>query len=302
MWQIIGAGAIGCLWAANLKRSGQNVHLITRKATAMPVLRYQDAQQNTYRFHIASGQQLLNNKDPILVCVKATQVKQAIVNQLPYIGQNQIIILMHNGMGCAEQVQTLLPHNPIICATTANACLLKSPLNIEQTGLGSTYLGAYNQPIERANSLTSTLNNALYNTNWVEDIKQKLWLKLIINICINPLTAIHQINNGKLQKLEFQQQIAMMCEEAIKVAKTEGITFEQQTLFTLINDVINATAENYSSMNRDIFYQRPTENEYINGYLLEKARHTNIDTPTIAALYQQIKERENTIADNERQC
>jgi len=300
MWQIIGAGAIGCLWAANLKRSGQDVHLITRRTIANPVLNYQDLQQNKYRFNISSGQQLLNNKDPILVCVKATQVKQAILNQLPYIGENQIIILMHNGMGCAEQVQALLPYNPIICATTANASLVNAPLNIQQTGLGMTYLGAYNHPIAIANSLTSRLNNALDNTYWVENIKQKLWLKLIINICINPLTAIYQINNGKLQAPQYQQQIIKICEEAIKVAQAEGIKFEQQTLFKLINDVINATAENFSSMNRDIFYQRNTENEYINGYLLEKARNYNINTPTIAALYQQIKERENTIADNEK--
>ena len=300
MWQIIGAGAIGCLWAANLKRSGQDVHLITRKTIANPVLNYQDLQQNKYHFNISSGQQLLNNKDPILVCVKATQVKQAILNQLPYIGENQIIILMHNGMGCAEQVQALLPYNPIICATTANASLVNAPLNIQQTGLGMTYLGAYNRPIAIANSLTSRLNNALDNTYWVENIEQKLWLKLIINICINPLTAIYQINNEKLQAPQYQQQIIKICEEAIKVAQAEGIEFEQQTLFKLINDVINATAENFSSMNRDIFYQRNTENEYINGYLLEKARDYNINTPTIAALYQQIKERENTIADNEK--
>jgi 2-dehydropantoate 2-reductase len=300
MWQIIGAGAIGCLWAANLKISGQEVHLITRKPAQSNALYYQDLQKHKHHFTISSSQKLLNSEDPVLVCVKATQVKQAILTQRPYLGDNQIVILMHNGMGCAEQVQALLPNNPIICATTANASLLHSPFNIQQTGLGLTYLGAFNQPIKLATSLTLSLNNALNNTFWIDDIKQKLWLKLIINSCINPLTAIHQIKNGELDAPNYQEQIVAICKEAVAIANTEGIFFQPQPLFTKINEVIKATGNNYSSMNRDIFYHRKTENDYINGYLLEKARQFHLTAPTIEALYRQIQEHDETIADNEK--
>ena len=291
MWQIIGAGAIGCLWAANLKRSGQDVHLITRNPMHSNILYYQDLQQHKYTFNVSNSQRLSNNLAPILVCVKATQVKQAIVDQLPYLGKNQIIILMHNGMGCAEQVQALLPHNPILCATTANASLLHAPFTIQQTGLGPTYLGTFNQPINSlVKSLSYSLNKALSNTFWCDDIKQKLWLKLIINSCINPLTALHQIKNGELQSVTFQRKIMNICQEGLTIAKAEGIIFQQQVLFDSINNVIEATANNYSSMNRDIFYQRTTENEYINGYLLKKARQFHLAAPTIEMLYKQIQE------------
>ena len=298
MWQIIGAGAIGCLWAANLKISGQTVHLITRKSAQSNTLYYQDVQQHKHRFTITCSQTLLNSEDPVLVCVKATQVKEVILNQRPYLSENQVIILMHNGMGCAEQVHALLPNNPIICATTANASLLHSPFNIQQTGLGATYLGAFNQPIRLAEPLTSSLNNALNNTFWSDDIKQKLWLKLIINTCINPLTAIHQIKNGELTASHYQEQIVAICKEALAIAKTEGVVFQEALLFTKINEVIKATADNYSSMNRDVFYRRKTENDYINGYLLEKSRQFHLTAPTIEALYEQIQEHDKTIADN----
>lgn len=52
--------------------------------------------------------------------------------------------------------------------------------------------------------------------------------------------------------------------------------------------VINNTAENYSSMNRDIHFQRITENDYICGYLLDKAKHHAIKVPMITQLYQEI--------------
>ncbi len=292
MWQIIGAGAIGCLWAANLKRIGQNVHLVTRRALLNNTLHYQNLQQQQLQFTISHSRTLLNSDAPVLVCVKATQVKQAILTQRPMIAPRQVIILMHNGMGCAEQIQQLLPENPIICATTANACLQHGPLNIQQTGTGSTYLGAFNEAGKAYKHLADTLNAALSDSSWAEDIKQKLWLKLIINAAINPLTALLQVQNGGLQDHTLQQKITCIAKESAQIAKAEQIHFTEEGLLKMINQVIIATAENYSSMNRDLFFQRKTENEYINGYLLKKAQQHKIAAPCIESLYRQINEAE----------
>jgi 2-dehydropantoate 2-reductase len=292
MWQIIGTGAIGCLWAANLKRCGQSVHLVTRSPLSSNTLHYQDLQQQHQDFELSCSQTLLNADDPIIVCVKATQVKQAILDQRHAIGAQQVIILMHNGMGCAEQVQKLLPNNPIICATTANASLLHGPLNIQQTGSGITYLGAFNQAAKHFKHLIEPLNIALTNTRWTECIEQKLWLKVIINSSINPLTALYQIKNGELQGPNFKDKVESISRESVQIAKAEQIHFKEDELLTIINQVIVATAQNYSSMNRDLFFQRKTENEYINGYLLKKAQQHNISAPTIKALYQKIQRAE----------
>lgn len=296
MWQIIGSGAIGCLWAANLLRSGQQVHLISReKETLQPLctkpLVYRDLQGAITHFNCSHSTQLVNNSSPILVCVKAPQVKQALLQHLNNISHDQVIILMHNGMGTAEQVAEILPSNAIICATTANASLLNSPFNITQTGLGITYLGAFNEKALPFCHLATLLNNALGNCHWCDDIKDKLWLKLLINICINPLTAIFQVNNGHLSANNHQQKIKQIIRETAPVLKAEELALGD--LLTTVNHVISATAQNYSSMNRDIYFQRLTENEYINGYLLKKASQHNIETPLTESLYTQIKVLEN---------
>ncbi|WP_022940265.1 ketopantoate reductase family protein [Psychromonas hadalis] len=290
MWQIIGAGAIGCLWATNLLRDGQQVTLITRKNSQTQTLNYQDLQGKRTSFNCRLSTQLSNRDDPILVCVKAPQVKQALLQHRHNISEQQAIILMHNGMGTAEQVTKIFPHNPIICATTTNASLLNAELNIIQTGKGATYLGAFNEQGKSFSILANKLNSALDDTLWCEDIKQKLWLKLLINIAINPLTAIFKVNNGTLAKKHFQRQIAQMINEVMPVLEKEGLLFESHMLLITINNVIQATAANYSSMNRDIYFKRPTENEYISGYLLKKALQYNIETPLIRSLYEQIKE------------
>jgi 2-dehydropantoate 2-reductase len=292
-WQIIGAGAIGCLWAANLIQTGQRVHLVSRNKHVLQSLTYQDILGKKELLDCSHSNILINSIDPILVCVKAPQVKQALLDQQKHIRSNQIIILMHNGMGAAEQVAEIFPNNPIICATTANACLLNSPLNIKQTGLGITFLGPFNEQAKKYAYLANNLNRALNDCHWCEDINQKLWLKLLINIAINPLTAIHQVNNGELAEVEFQKQINEIIVEAIPVLHVLSLEFHKKELIKTVNKVINATAENYSSMNRDIYFNRTTENKYISGYLLKKASQHNIETPLIKSLYQQIKVLEN---------
>jgi len=292
-WQIIGAGAIGCLWAANLLKIEQQVHLVTRKEQPHQPLTYQDLKGEKTVFACSHSTRLSNSYDPILVCVKAPQVKQALLQQIAHIGAQQVIILMHNGMGSAEQVAALLPNNPIICATTANGCLLHHPFHIQQTGLGITYLGAFNAQAKPYSALATTLNHALGNTHWCADIEQKLWLKLLINIAINPLTALHQVHNGKLAEAQFQQQIETMVDEAMPLVKKLELGFQNSELLQTINTVIDATAGNYSSMNRDIHFKRATENDYISGYLLNKASQHGIETPLINDLYQRVKAKES---------
>ena len=55
-----------------------------------------------------------------------------------------------------------------------------------------------------------------------------------------------------------------------------------------INGVIAATANNYSSMNRDLAAGRETEIEAISGVLLRTAAEQGIELPEHLRLYQQI--------------
>ena len=314
MIQIIGAGAIGCLWLAKLQQSGHACHIVSRTKLPIEQLHFTDSQGQLSKIPISHSQQLLSNScsdqsSIILVCVKAPQVLSALLSQQQHINNQQIIILMHNGYGCAEQVYKHFPENPIICATTANASLLNSPLNITHTGIGPSYFGLFSaaqkiaskkltkgvstSPKSSANSDIShciiPLQHAMPEVYWCENIIQKCWLKLIINAVINPLTAIYQIKNGQLKSQQYSTLIQPLVLEVFAIAEAELLDFEITSLQETVNNVIVATAENFSSMNRDIFYHRETEIEFINGYLIKKAQQHNIETPILADLYQQIK-------------
>ena len=294
MIQIIGAGAIGCLWLAKLQQVGFTCHLVSRSSPTTSALTFNDNQGVVHQQTISHSNQLLNatlieQNSPILVCVKAQQVTNALLMQQTLISNQQPIILMHNGYGCAEQVLKHFPKNPIICATTANASLVNSPLNITHTGMGASFFGPFNTKAFKLKGIIAPFLKAMKDVHWSEDIITKCWLKLIINAVINPLTAIHCIKNGQLDQPQYKVLIEALILEVYTISQTEKLDFTPSFLLQTVTHVIDATAENFSSMNRDIFYHRQTEIDFINGYLIKKAQQHNIATPILNDLYRQIK-------------
>lgn len=305
MIQIIGAGAIGSLWLAKLTLAGVNTHIVSRKKTDSSYLHFTDLAAEQHRIKISVGQQLLNEtqeqqNSSILVCVKAHDVLSALLSQQNYISADQPIILMHNGFGCADEVIKHFPNNPIICATTANACLVNSAFNITHTGHGVTYLGPFNDKAKHLTESIIPFTKALNDVHWQTDIKSIIWAKLVINAVINPLTAIYQIKNGQLIDSKFSDTICSLVDEIYTVTIAEKLSFTKEQLLSNVYDVISATSENYSSMNRDIYYQRITEIDYINGYIMKKAEQHQLPCPTVISLYKQIKalERHSLTAED----
>ncbi|MGL4455377.1 MAG: ketopantoate reductase family protein, partial [Plesiomonas sp.] len=104
------------------------------------------------------------------------------------------------------------------------------------------------------------------------------------------LTALKNCRNGALRA--FPDEIRTLCTEVATVMNALGLPADTHTLYQQVMQVIDATAENYSSMQQDIAKGRETEIAFITGYLLEQARQLNIPTPANSALYQAIMQQQ----------
>ena len=79
-----------------------------------------------------------------------------------------------------------------------------------------------------------------------------------------------------------------MCSEIKLISLAEHIALPSPLADTVFN-VIELTAQNYSSMNRDIAFGRITEIDYILGFLLNRAQQHTIPTPMLTYWFQQIE-------------
>ncbi|AUV85369.1 2-dehydropantoate 2-reductase [Vibrio campbellii] len=288
---ILGPGAVGSLWATKFKLAGHYVSLWGRSSNSEQLLQLDDHPAINF-----ANQNILSvqNADLIVVTVKAWQVEGAIEPLLPYISEDTIVMLLHNGMGTAPLLGAKLPDNPLIVATTTHGAYKPSKEQVLHTGQGNTQLGGFNAKGAQCEFLADVMNHALPEVNWNPNINTALWSKLAINCAINPLTAIHQCKNGELAAPEFATDLANITRELVEVMNKEEIKVDFDSLHTTIMQVVNATAANYSSMRQDVFHQRRTEIDFITGYLLHAAEKHHISTPENAKLYQRIKQIEQS--------
>ncbi|MEH6532282.1 MAG: 2-dehydropantoate 2-reductase [Photobacterium frigidiphilum] len=308
---ILGAGAIGCLWACHLAKQGHNIHFWTRTdKPSFPIelnacVQTKDsiqAEDGTHEknyiqtplapesFDFTSNNiQSIAKSELIIVTVKAFQVEQALNDIFDHIAPHTPIMIMHNGMGTQQHVKTRLVDHPIIYATTSQAAFKPNKEQINHTGLGPTWLGAFNQSAQGFASLAELFHQALAPCGWHHDINEPLWQKLAINCAINPLTAIHQCQNGELATPKFHAVLTQVCHEVAEVMQAEGYAVTAKKLRQTVDTVIKATAANYSSMYQDIFQQRKTEIDYITGYLITRAKVHGIAVPMNTQLWQDVK-------------
>jgi len=133
------------------------------------------------------------------------------------------------------------------------------------------------------------MNRCIGPVTWRDDIETALWQKLAVNCAINPLTALNNIPNGGLLAAHYVETITAVCEEVCAVARVCKIELEVNTITEQVFNVIERTAENFSSMHQDVINKRTTEIEGINGYIVNQAKKKGIDVPTNTLLYKAIK-------------
>jgi 2-dehydropantoate 2-reductase len=287
-WHVLGAGAMGCLFAQALHSTGARVTLILRTAPAaqVPVVIKRDNKPRECLLDAVTAE-TCGPIEHLLVTTKAYDVKHAVDSVAKYLSANSTLLLMVNGMGLAEQLGARLPQQRIVCGTSTEGAYKTATRHIQHAGRGVTHIGLQGSTV--APQWFTPWQKALPPCHWDTDIQTALWAKLAVNCVINPLTAIHRCRNGELAQPRYAQDIAQLCREVGQVSYATGHKRIAQTIEQKVAEVIAGTADNRSSMLQDMLHGRPTEIDYINGYLINVAQAQGIEAPLNRALLAKVK-------------
>lgn len=288
---VLGCGAIGQLWLAALHQQGHDVQGWLR--IPQPFCPVNVVQLNGQHCNLnltANDPDHLARSELLLVTLKAWQVSDAIISLLPQLNPHCTILLLHNGMGTYEELPPL--SQPVILGVTTHAAR-RDATAVVHVASGTTHIGSVNSlnNADTQSYLAEILHHALPDVAWHNSITVTCWLKLAANCVINPLTVVHQCKNGELRA--HPQQLESLCQEIVEVMEREGFHTSTESLLIYINQIIQSTAANTSSMLQDIMAQRHTEIDYITGYLLRRARIRGLTLPENSRLFETIKRKEN---------
>ena len=291
-WYVLGAGAIGCLYAHALQRSGCQTTLVMRTGTQQRVIPL-IVERSDARSEISLPAITADDPETItqlLVTTKAYDVHSAVAGIAHLLVPGSVLLLLVNGMGLAEQLAAEWPHLDIYCGTSTEGAYRVAAQHIRHAGRGETRIGRQGQaePAPWFGQWAGAIEPCI----WDRQIVTAQWAKLSVNCIINPLTAIRGCVNGALAaRPELVARVATLCDEVASISAAAGYTDVAASLAQTVASVIAGTANNRSSMLQDILHGRRTEIDYITGYLLQVAEQYNIPAPHNRALFEAIKKR-----------
>ncbi|WP_238996460.1 ketopantoate reductase family protein [Paenibacillus pinistramenti] len=308
---IVGAGAIGLLFAARLRAAGSEVRLWTRTAEQAELINHsgikiqqQDGTEQTvsgvmaapfaesaYQQEKGSSGSSDAGHDWILLAVKQRHLTEDLLARLSslHAGKRPVVCLQ-NGMGHLERIAQAVPREYLSAAVTTEGAKRPEANHIIRSKPGRTSVGALlGCEFPALENLAAVLSQAGFEVSVSKEIEKEIHRKLLVNAAINPLTAIWRIPNGELlATAEREEMLERLIMEGIAVYSAAGILFEED-LIGHIKSVCRSTSGNISSMLSDVMKGAETEVDYINGYLVELAAQAGISCPAHEMVWRLVK-------------
>ncbi|MCF6466166.1 ketopantoate reductase family protein [Clostridium sp. Cult2] len=296
---IIGAGAMGSLYGGYLSKNNEvylvdiweeHVNRINDKGLVI-MEKEEEIAVNPIGVTDSKG---IENVDLAIVFVKSIHTKEAIENNKSIIGPKTMVLSLQNGYGNSDDIGEYVEESNIIMGTTAHGATMIEPGRIKHGGKGKTYIGKLiGNNDENVVRIKDVLVEAGFETIISNNVMELIWSKLLVNVGINPLTAILEIKNGQLLEWkESKELLKLAVMEGVNVANGLGLDFNSEEVVANVIDVAKATGENKSSMLQDILNKRKTEIDKINGAIVKEGERLGLETPVNRVLMDLIKVKE----------
>ncbi len=285
---VIGAGAMGSFFAGMISKAGDEVWLVGRTSALIETIKKKGlliedgCQRLNIRFNtITSSPETIGIVDLVIIFVKACDTAEAIKDAAPVISKKTTVLTLQNGFGNIEEILKSVDEGQVIAGTTAHGATLIGYGHVKHAGSGETVLGAVGGSASaRIPAVKELFDRAGISTRISEDINAVLWGKLIVNIGINPLTALMKIKNGSILKNPPLCNIMHeVVQEGAGVAGKMGIRLPFHDPVEQVENVCRSTSGNNSSMLQDVEAGRKTEIDQINGAVVACAEEVNFAVP-----------------------
>ncbi|HEY1856772.1 ketopantoate reductase family protein [Acidocella sp.] len=286
---VMGAGAVGSFYGAMLVQAGHDVTLIGRPGQVSALrehgLQFEKGGAVTRLAVQASADpSAVSASDIVIFSVKSSDTEEAAKAMAPFLSPDTLVLSFQNGVENAERLQQLLPQT-VIAAVVYVATDMVAPNHVRHHGRGELVLAAS----ARSPELAAMFTAAGIPTEVSENTTGALWAKLILNCAYNALSAITQLPYGTLaQGKEIDGVLQDVVQECLSIAAALGVSVPGDTWHAVRHVPLTMPSQR-SSTAQDLARQKPSEIDYLNGYIVRKGRELNIQVPVNRALYALVK-------------
>jgi len=292
---IVGCGAVGSLFAANLalledvETWAYDVSQAHVDAINENGLRLSGAGEVVGHPRATTDASHLPPCDFGIVATKAMHTRGAIEATAHAFAEGYVATVQ-NGIGNEE---TLAPYARVIRGTTFPAGKILEPGHVQWDVKGDTTLGPYDEqtPLEQVERLADACTRAGMPTHAVADARGPQWRKVIFNAASNPIGALTGLTHGRVcERPDLRALVSGLIDEGKAVAAAQGIELDADP-----EDLIDHAAkpevayDHKASMLQDVEARRQTEIDFLNGGIVKFGREHGVETPLHAAIWALVK-------------
>ena len=309
---VAGIGGIGGVVAYRLTRAGfapllvdawlEHVAAMNESGLALKD-QFADEPVPVRTVHLSALDTLEPAPDIVFLCVKSFQTTEFMRAIAPHLDENSTVVSLQNGINEETLAGELGPDRVIGAVVMMDGGLMepgvaKQENPEERNFVLGTLDGRGSQRLGAAAEVLGVVGNVRTSGNiWGE-----LWSKLVHNCLINAVCALTNRNAAwALREDTVWQTARTLALEAVQVAHGHDIALEPSALFgcgpeDFSDDAPNSrlrksilaaypdTEDLYPSMQQDVRKGRPTEIEFLNGWIVRKGKDVGVRTPLSTAI------------------
>jgi len=297
---IVGCGAVGSLFAANLATLDDvevwafDLYQAHVDAINSDGLRLSGAGDVHARLHATSDAAALPPCDFGIVATKAMHAEPAIEATAQAFAGGAVASVM-NGVGNEE---TIARHvSRVIRGTTFPAGKLLEPGHVQWDVKGDTTFSPF-EPAPASAPEVEALADACTRGGMpaaaAADARPAQWRKVIFNASTNPIGALTGLTHGQVcERPDLRALVTSLVDEGKAVAAAQGITLDADPEELIDHAAKPEVAYGHkASMLQDVEARRQTEIDFLNGGIARFGRELGIPTPshdTITALIKGVE-------------
>jgi 2-dehydropantoate 2-reductase len=294
---VVGCGAVGSLFAANLSLlddvevwaydlAQEHVDTINRDG-----LRLSGAGDVLGRPRATADASELPPCDFGIVATKCLHTEAAIAATAHAFADGSVATVQ-NGVGNEE---VLAGHvDRVIRGTTFPAGRIVEPGHVQWDVQGDTTFGPFEPkpaPLHEIERLADACTRAGMPTHAVADARGAQWRKVIFNASTNPVGALTQLTHGRVcERPALRALVSQLVDEGKAVAAAQGITLDADPEQLIDHAAKREVAYDHkASMLQDVLARRQTEVDWLNGGIVRFGEQHGVETPMNRAIWALVK-------------
>jgi 2-dehydropantoate 2-reductase len=291
---VVGAGAMGGVWAGHLARAGRRVTLVDADPSVVRSiaegglkLGTPGGAWQTLAVPATDRPDTAGQVDAVFFFVKAHQTAAAADGVRALIGPATTVVTQQNGWGSADVLARVFPPERIVVGVTYHSARVEAPGQIVHTASGPSFVGPYldGGDLAAASAVAALLSAAGLPTEATAAVKTEIWKKLILNTATLPTSALTRLHTGPLgQPGALLDLLDGLAAESVQVARALGYDVDLAERLERIHSLLRGGGAGKSSMLQDVEARRKTEIEVVNGAVVHAGEAQGVAVPLNQAM------------------